>query len=450
MHQMFPAGFAQDSDEPAFVGYNYFTELKYNELRDYLLKYGYHSTGTNYNYYGMSTIVNRTTDDGTQIQYFFLIEYSPDDNDFVFGLSIKSNSTGNLYDLLNLKVSYGFKPVPSIMWYQEFYDEPAALANGTILDPSTYNGSNTLSFIVERAVYDTDEEINRQINLWLSRSFERWEELLSTNLGMSMGDLGFGKPDKEPTISLSASSVTLLPEQSKRITVSGMQSGDAVASWKSADTSIATVSSLGRISAVKHGTTTVTVTLKSGLTANIKVTVDRKLFSDVTDPTAFYYEPIYWAVDEGITTGYSDNTFRPNNNCNRAAVVTFLWRLAGKPAPSKTASFKDMTGNADFDTAISWASEKGITTGYSDNTFRPWATCNRAAIVTFLWRYAGKPAPTVTASFKDLTGNSDFDTAISWAAENNITTGYTDNTFRPWNQCLRLAIVSFLYRYAHL
>ena len=75
---------------------------------------------------------------------------------------------------------------------------------------------------------------------------------------------------------------------------------------------------------------------------------------------------------------------------------------------------------------------------------------NRAAIVTFLWRYAGKPNPSKMAAFSDMTKNSDFDRAISWAAEKGITTGYNDGTIRPWNQCLRLAIVSFLYRYAHL
>ena len=179
---------------------------------------------------------------------------------------------------------------------------------------------------------------------------------------------------------------------------------------------------------------------------------ERKLFKDVTDPSLFYYEPIYWAVDKGITTGFNDNTFRPMSNCNRAAVVTFLWRMAGKPEPKTMASFVDMTGNTDFDKAISWALEEGITTGWkTDNTFRPWTTCNRAAIVTFLWRFAGKPEPSKMAEFADMTGTSDFDKAISWAAEKGITTGYpADNTFRPWNQCLRLAIVSFLYRYAAL
>ena len=170
-------------------------------------------------------------------------------------------------------------------------------------------------------------------------------------------------------------------------------------------------------------------------------------FKDVTDSSLFYYEPIYWAVNKNIVAGWEDGTFRPMNGCNRAAVVTFLWRMAGKPNPTKKASFKDMTGNKEFDTAISWASEKGIVQGWSDNTFRPWNTCNRAAIVTFLWRYAGRPSVSSRAGFKDMTGNSDFDKAISWAASKGITTGWDDGTFRPWNTCNRLAIVSFLNRY---
>ena len=173
-------------------------------------------------------------------------------------------------------------------------------------------------------------------------------------------------------------------------------------------------------------------------------------FYDVTNPADFFYNPIYWAVDNGIATGYSDNTFRPNNLCHRAAVVTFLWRMAGKPDEGISTAFSDMTGNDDFDRAITWASNHGITTGYKDGTFRPYNPCHRAAIVTFLWRYANKPEPSASARFSDMTKNVEFDKAIAWAAENNITTGYKDGTFRPYNSCLRLAVVTFLYRYAHL
>ncbi len=173
-------------------------------------------------------------------------------------------------------------------------------------------------------------------------------------------------------------------------------------------------------------------------------------FKDVTDPGQFYYEYIYDMVAKGVIGGYEDGSFKPTGNCNRAAVVTFLWRLAGRPEPVQMATFKDMTGNSDFDKAISWAAEKGITTGYAGNLFKPWNTCNRAAIVTFLWRFAGSPAPEAMATFKDMTGNPDFDKAISWAAEKGITTGYAGNLFKPWNTCNRLAVASFLYRYDDL
>ena len=177
-------------------------------------------------------------------------------------------------------------------------------------------------------------------------------------------------------------------------------------------------------------------------------------FKDVTNPNDFWYKPIMWAVDEGITTGWADGTFRPWNSCNRAATATFLWRMAGRPEPEGEQSFSDKTGNAEFDKAISWADEQGITTGWSDGTFRPWNTSNRAAIVTFLWRYAGCPEPESIATFKDMPSdtaeNQDFRKAISWAAEKGITTGWSDNTFRPWVDCNRAAIVTFLYRYANL
>ena len=174
------------------------------------------------------------------------------------------------------------------------------------------------------------------------------------------------------------------------------------------------------------------------------------VFTDVLNPDEFYYNYVYDMAGRGIVQGYNDSTFRPYNDCNRAAVVTFLWRLMDKPEPAGTSKFSDPTGTEDFDKAISWVAENGITTGWDDNTFRPWVTCNRAAVVTFLWRAAGKPEPQEVATFSDMTGNGDFDKAISWAAENGITTGWDDNTFRPWRTCNRLAIVSFLARYEAL
>lgn len=83
-------------------------------------------------------------------------------------------------------------------------------------------------------------------------------------------------PKLKPTIKLSTSSVTLDVKKSVKVKVSALASGDAVASWKSSDTSIATVNKKGKITAKsKAGKATVTVTLKSGLSKKISVTVQK-------------------------------------------------------------------------------------------------------------------------------------------------------------------------------
>ena len=196
-------------------------------------------------------------------------------------------------------------------------------------------------------------------------------------------------------------------------------------------------------------------------------TTDRRLvfdfrmpaeFRDVTAAAAedeFYYMPVYWAAANNITTGWSDGTFRPWNTCNRASIVTFLYRLAGSPEVSGSYPFRDPTGNAEFDRAITWAAQNDIVTGWSDRTFRPWNTCNRAAIITFCYRYAcleeGEDVCPDTIydlycdKFSDMTGNDEFDHAIAWAAWERISDGYADGTFRPWNTCNRAAAVTFIY-----
>jgi len=170
-----------------------------------------------------------------------------------------------------------------------------------------------------------------------------------------------------------------------------------------------------------------------------------KLINDAPNP---FYDAILWAVDQKITTGYSDATFRPNATCTRGHVVTFLWRAAGSPAPDSLYNrFTDVSENSPFFNAILWAAEQGITTGYSDGSFRPNDACTRAHVVTFLWRYDKKPAASGEVSLVDLEGlNADFTAAIKWAATNGITTGYSDGTFRPHAVCTRAHVVTFIYR----
>lgn len=161
----------------------------------------------------------------------------------------------------------------------------------------------------------------------------------------------------------------------------------------------------------------------------------------------YYYDAVKWAVDNGVTTGVTDTIFAPGNPCTRAQTVTFLWRAAGMPqAANRVNPFTDVSVNDYYYEAVLWAVENGITGGTTATTFAPNATCTRAQVVTFLWRYSKEDA-SILPMFTDVAESDYYYGAVAWAVENGVTTGVTDTTFAPGNPCTRGQIVTFLYRY---
>ena len=175
-------------------------------------------------------------------------------------------------------------------------------------------------------------------------------------------------------------------------------------------------------------------------------TVDVKAFNDVKDD-AFYKTAVDWAVENGVTSGVSDTLFAPDATCTRAQVVTFLWRAAGSPEPTKIGNtFTDVKSDAYYYKAVLWALEKGITSGTSATTFAPDATVSRAQTVTFQWRMAGSSKADGTNAFTDVPTDSYYKDAVLWASKNGVTSGTSATTFAPENGCTRGQIVTFLYR----
>ena len=110
-------------------------------------------------------------------------------------------------------------------------------------------------------------------------------------------------------------------------------------------------------------------------------------FTDVKEGK-FYYKAVLWAVEKGITKGMTSTTFEPDTKCNRGQVVTFLWRAKNNPEPTSTEHpFKDVTNpKAFYYKAMLWAVENEITKGMTATTFEPDRICNRGQVVTFLYR----------------------------------------------------------------
>ena len=169
-------------------------------------------------------------------------------------------------------------------------------------------------------------------------------------------------------------------------------------------------------------------------------------FEDI-DEQAYYFTPVIWAVNNGITSGMDETHFAPDGICTRAQVVTFLWRSAGKPEPESTVNpFRDVKKGGFYEKAVLWAYETGITLGIDATHFSPDSPCNRAQVVTFLHRFRGCPEPEVTTAFPDVRPNNYYHKAVLWAAQRGITVGMDGGYFRPNLNCTRAQIVTFLYR----
>ena len=113
-------------------------------------------------------------------------------------------------------------------------------------------------------------------------------------------------------------------------------------------------------------------------------------FADVS-AGSYYAKAVAWAIENGITGGTGNGLFSPDAACTRAQSAAFLYRAAGSPAVSGSAGFSDVAADAYYAQAVAWAKEHGITDGIGGGLFGSANDCTRAQIAAFLWRlYAEK------------------------------------------------------------
>ena len=203
----------------------------------------------------------------------------------------------------------------------------------------------------------------------------------------------------------------------------------------------------GTVVAMSVGASSVTVTY-SDSSVLLPVLVQ---FADVADDGQYFYEPVYWAAREGITSGKTPTTFEPYSSCTRGQIVTFLWKAMGSPEPATLNNpFSDVKTTDYFYKPVMWAYHSGVTAGKTATTFGPYQPCTREQAMTFMWRAAGKPSASVGTKFKDVKKDAYYAEAVYWARDNKITTGQTTTSFGVGNKCTRGQIVTFLQRYANL
>ncbi len=177
-------------------------------------------------------------------------------------------------------------------------------------------------------------------------------------------------------------------------------------------------------------------------------------FRDVTS-THWAFDSVERAAELGLVTGYSDGTFRPDTPVTRAQFVLMLWRMCGKPAAAKAASFADASADW-YQDALSWAVEKGYVNGLSDTRFGPDAPITRQQAMAILFRLNGGQSGTeltLTGIYEQTFADSTTIAAWAkdatwWAVYHELVSGVGGSRIAPEANASRAQIAAILLRYA--
>ena len=191
----------------------------------------------------------------------------------------------------------------------------------------------------------------------------------------------------------------------------------------------------------------------------VEETVDvNELFIDVP-ADAWYCDAVEYAVTNGLLVGTSNNTFEPETTLTRAMVATVLYRMAGEPTVNATNEFSDVPAGTWYTNAVIWAKQNGIVSGYTDGTFRPDNKITRQEMAVMLVGYA-KFAGMDVAPKGDLTAFPDAadvatwaSNAVTWCVDNGIISGDKQGSvtkLNPENDATRAMFASIIMRFDKL
>ena len=167
----------------------------------------------------------------------------------------------------------------------------------------------------------------------------------------------------------------------------------------------------------------------------------------IVDPTVPFIPAFLLGEEhEAYVSGYPDGTVRPESNITRAEVAAMLYRLLpGRTASSGLYSFRDVTTDKWYYSAVSVMTDGGYINGYSDGTFRGENAITRAEFVAMLTRFMGARA-CGSCGFTDVSAAHWAYDSIAAASANGWITGYPDGRFRPERPITRAEAMAIINR----
>ncbi len=183
--------------------------------------------------------------------------------------------------------------------------------------------------------------------------------------------------------------------------------------------------------------------------ATVEIVDNSKEFADVPS-TNWAADAVAFASAHELFSGTSENTFSPNQPMSRGMLTTVLYNLEGRPEQDLTVQdladgYSDVSSDAWYAGGIAWAAENGIASGYANGQFGPNDSITREQFAVMLWKYAGSPGSDSQLDFTDADQISGYaQTALRWAAEKGILSGYTNGQLSPKGTATRAEAAQML------
>ncbi len=162
---------------------------------------------------------------------------------------------------------------------------------------------------------------------------------------------------------------------------------------------------------------------------------------------------VQYVTEKGLMAGTDAHSFSPQANTTRAMIVTILWRMEGKPAPSGTAAFADVPTGEYYTQAVAWAAKEGIVSGQSADRFAPQQSITREQLAAMLFRYAQYKKQDTTQGgmaireYADSGSISEYAApALGWAVNTGLLMG-SGNQLLPGGSATRAQVAAVLKRF---
>lgn len=178
-------------------------------------------------------------------------------------------------------------------------------------------------------------------------------------------------------------------------------------------------------------------------------------FADV-NAGDWFYRDVLFSYEKGLMSGMDAAAFAPYANTTRAQIAVIFYRMEGSPAVEGENSFTDVvrdSGTAWFYDAVTWAQQNGIMGGYDNSSFAPNDPITREQLAAIFYRYAQYKGYDTTQGgmaireFDDYESISDYAMgAMAWAVNIGLVKG-DSNLLYPNGTATRAEIAALLHRF---